>query len=315
MEVGIVKSSSYQSVRINLDQHLQRFKYAMDSGPSFGSEYLFAGLMSVPVHPLPAELKDKICEETSVDAAMTLSTVNRIWKAHADRRIFRKVIVASQRGLDSWKKLEATKRVDGLPRVVIVDERVSAQVLQTFLDIKNIQQNVQQLMVTDLTSPVLSVLVNMLPRLEMVSRVRLGFTWGLWPGCYVLLQHLSSTQKLEGVAVVGCIKRAKGTMLPIRIAKLALPSGGRTMSEAGLQQVLRSGWFPLSDLRFFSVTVRQEWGEEVLGSVLEGMGGLEELEIDGMGEYVYLLYRKRFVIRLQGQIPNSTISSFILCLT
>lgn len=236
----------------------------MDSGPSFGSEYLFTGLMSGPVHPLPdplpAELKDKICAETSREAAMALSAVNKAWKAHADRRIFRNVVVASQRGLDSWKKLEASKRVVGLPRVMIVADRVSARVLQAFLDIKNIQRNVQQLMVTDLTSPVLSVLVDVLPKLEMMTSVRLGFTWGLWPGCHVLLQHLSSTHKLEGIAVVGCVKRGRVTMLPIRIAKLALPSGGRTMSEAGLDQVLRSGWFPLSELRFFSVTLRQGWG-------------------------------------------------------
>lgn len=287
----------------------------MVSGVSFGSEYLFTGLMSVPVHSLPAELKDKICEETSVDAAMALSLVNRTWKSHADRRIFRKVVMASQHGLDSWKKLEAAKRVDGLPRVVIVDERVSARVLQTFLDITNIQQNVQQLMVAELTSSVLSVLLNVLPRLEMVSTVRLGFTWGLWPGCYVFLQHLSRAQKLEGVAVVGGMKKVTGTMLPIHIAKLALPAGGRTLSEAGLQQVLRSGWFALSDLRFFSVTISPDWGEEVLGGLLEGMGGLEKLEIDDRGECVQLLYPERLAIRLQEQTAKWPILFFILCLT
>lgn len=256
-----------------------------DLAPISGSEYLFTELMSVPAHPLPAELKDKVCEETCLEAAMALSLVSKTWKAHADRRIFRKIVIASELGLDRWTKLEAAQRVAGLPRVVIVDERVSAKVLQAYLKIENIRRNVQQLMVTEVTSPVLSVLVSVLPKLEMVSRVRLGFTWGLWPGCRVLLQHLSTLQKLEGVAVIGSIRRVEETILPIHIPKLALPSGGRTLSEAGLRQVLRSGWIHLSALRFFSVTIRQQWGDEVLGSLLKGMGGLEELEIDGRGEY------------------------------
>lgn len=260
----------------------------MEPGPLFAREYLFTGLLGAPVQPLPAELKDKICEEISMHAAMALSTVDRTWKAHADRRIFRKVVITSQLGLDSWKKLEAAKRVSGLPRVVVVDERVSAEVLQTFLEVENIQQNIQQVMVAELTSPVLNVLLSVLPKLIKVSRVRVGFTWGLWPGSYVLLQHLSGVRKLEGVAVMGSIKSVNKRMLPIlHLAKLALPSGGRQLSEAGLLQVLRAGWIRMPDLRFFSVTVRQEWGDESLRRLLEGMGRLEELEIDGIGVYAY----------------------------
>lgn len=266
----------------------QPLKCAMDSGLLFGHEYLFTGLMSAPVQPLPAELKDRICEEILLHTAMALSRVDRTWKAHADRHIFRKVVITSQLGLDSWKKLEAAKRVSGLPRVVIMDERVSAEVLQTFLQVENIQQNVQQLMVTELTSSVLNMLLSILPKLEKVSRVRVGFTWGLWPGSYMLLQHLSSVWKLEGVAVIGSMRSVNKRMLPVvHLAKLALPSGGRGLSEAGLQQVLRAGWIQRSDLRFFSITVRQEWGDESLGMLLEGMGRLEELEIDSIGEYVY----------------------------
>lgn len=253
-------------------------------------EYLFSGLMGpsrLGVEALPPELKDRICEEAEVSVADALSLVSKTWQRHADRILFREVVLASRKGLDNWKKLEGCRRVEGLPRVVFVHREVSGALLEELLQIENVRRNVQRVIIQELTSGMISPVLDMVFNVERLSKVQLGMTWGIWPGTLVVLQRLSEERKLDALAVEGFRAGEKGkwaVQAPLRLARLAIPYGGRGMSDTSLGQLLHSGWLATSRLRFLSITLKQRWGDEVLEGLLVGMGGLSELEIDARGE-------------------------------
>lgn len=254
------------------------------------NEYLFAGLMGpsrLGVEELPPELKDKICEEASVSVADALLLVSKTWQRHADRRLFRDVVLASKKGLDNWKRLEECRRVEGLPRVVVVHREVSGGLLDELWQIENVRQNVRRVIIQELTSGLISSVLDMISSVERLSKVQLGMTWGVWPGTLVVLQRLSEVEKLDALAVEGFRAGEKGkweVQAPLRLARLAIPYGGRGMSSTSLGELLHSGWLSTSTLRFLSITLKQRWGDEVLEGLLDGMGGLSELEIDARGE-------------------------------